>query len=99
MLDTNACVCLGIPTLAQLTEHLSDVTDWKDFAIHLLPVEVATEIEIISNDHSGDTKECKRRVYILFLRQGECSWQKVVEALQKSNYPRIAQTIRTTFCV
>ena len=76
------------------------MTEWKDFATHLLPPEIAaTEIDIISIDHPHDVKECKRQLYSLYLRQGARNWKTVVDALEKSNYLCIAQTIRTTFSV
>ena len=76
------------------------MTDWKEFATYLLPVmTAATEIDIISKNCPDDVKECKRRVYTVYLQQGACNWQRVVEALEKSNHQHIAQTIRTTFSV
>ena len=68
------------------------------FGIHLLPNEIAsTEIEIISKNYPNDVKECKIQLFMAYLRQGACNWKKVVEALEKSNYPHIAQKVKQNF--
>lgn len=96
---TNAwCTFLGTPTVPLLMEHLHDVTDWKEFGMHLLPDETAaTEIDIINNDYPNDTKECKRKLYTKYLQQGSCTWERVVEALEKSRHLYIAQKIKQKF--
>ena len=92
------CTCLGTPTVPLLMEHLDDVTQWKEFGMHLLPTETAnTEIEIIDKGHSNDVRECKRQLYTVYLQQGPRTWERVVEALEKSRHFCIAQKIKETF--
>ena len=92
-------ICLGIPTVPELTTWLYDVTDWKQFATYLLPPESApTEIDIINKNCRDDVKECKRQLYNEFLKQGTCNWKKVIEALEKSKHFNIAQSVKTRFC-
>ena len=96
---SGVCICLGQPTLPDLQTYLYDVIDWKVFASHLLPSKIAaTEIETISRNHPNDLKECKIQLYTVFFRQGTCTWERIVEALEKSKYPRIAQKIKRLFC-
>ena len=74
------------------------MTDWKEFAAHLLPSDIAaTQIAEISKNYPNDVKECKMKLYMVYLQRGICSWDVVVEALEKSNHPHVAQTIRTKF--
>ena len=89
--------CLGIPTVPLLMEHLFDVTEWKEFGMYLLPDKTATtEIEIISSC-SNDVTECKRKLYAKYLQQGLRTWERVVEALEKSRHSYIAQNIKDKF--
>lgn len=91
-------MCLGTPTMPLLMEHLYDVIQWKEFGMHLLPDNcAATEIEIISKDHPNDLRECKRKLYTVYLEQGAHNWERVVKALEKSKHPRIAKNIKKTF--
>ena len=79
-------------------EHLYHVTQWQDFGTYLLPTEnAATEIEIISRNHPNDVKECKRKLFTLYLEQGANNWERVVEALEKSKHSNIAKSIKETF--
>ena len=79
-------------------KYLYKVTKWKEFGLYLLPDETAaTEIEIISSDHPNDIKECKRKLYTEYLRQGPGNWERVVEALEESKHSPIAQKIKEKF--
>ena len=79
-------------------EHLYDVTRWQEFGTYLLPAEnAATEIEIISQNHPNNVKECKRKLFTIYLEQGANNWETVVEALEKSKHPKIAKHIKETF--
>ena len=91
------CPLLGKPTVSLLTTYLKDVVEWKEFGTHLLPDESVTEIDTISKNYPNDMKECKRQLYVVFQKQGTYTWEKVVEALEKSNYPHIAKEIKTAF--
>ena len=93
-------ICLGIPTVPELTTYLYGVTKWKQLAIYLLPPESApTEIDKISKNCQGDVDECKRQLYSEFLKQGTCTWKKVIEALEKSKHLTIAQSVKAKFCL
>ena len=77
---------------------LEKVTNWKEFAAHLLPSDIAvTHIAEISKDHPNDVNECRIKLCMVYLQRGTCSWDVVVEALEKSKNPLAAQTIRTKF--
>ncbi|XP_065901120.1 uncharacterized protein [Dysidea avara] len=89
--------CLTEPTLPDLFTYLDDLVDWYKFGAYLLPTDNRAKLEIIKKSNKGDVDDCKRDLYNLYFEIGDVSWDKVVEALQKANYPNIVKKIKEDF--
>jgi len=92
-------LCLLLePTLPDLLTYLNDVKDWYKFGAFLLPHEYHTQLGKIRKTEKGNVEECKRALYELYFEVGDRSWSTVIEALQKADYPHIADKIMRDFC-
>ena len=92
------CNFLGYPTLSQWLVYLKGVSSWKSLAAHLLPPDcVVTKIDSIDKQCQGDVEDCKIALYREFDRQGEVTWIKIADALEKSSHLSIAKRIKTDF--
>ena len=76
---------------------LKGVVNWDQFAAFLLPADQQAQIAIIKKSNSGDIEDCKMALYNYYLRVGDVSWKKVVEALEKSSNPNIAKEIKRDY--
>jgi len=85
------------PALPDLFTYLHDVVDWYKFGAYLLPTDTRSKLESIRKSNKGDVEECKRDLYNLYFDVGEVSWDKVIEALQKADYPNIVKKIKEDF--
>jgi len=89
----------GYPTLSEWLSCLKDVTDWRNFAAHLLPSDSnVAEINKIERKYGGKVNDCMIELYGSYDRLGERTWTKIVEALEKSSHTNIAEEIRKEFC-
>ena len=82
------------PDYQNLHPYLTDVSDWKQLAVHLLPREHISLIDEIDRTYKGDVGECRWELIRKYLRVGEVSWNKVIYALEKSDHPNIAKKIK-----
>ena len=76
---------------------MDNLVDWYKFGAYLLPTESCGQLEIIKKSNKGEIDDCKRDLYNLYFKVGDVSWDKVVEALEKANYPNIVKKIQEDF--
>ena len=62
-------------------------------ATYLLSDDKGTKAEIIARDHHR-IEDCRAEMIREYIRSGEVSWEKVLEALQKAGEGDIAGKIR-----
>ncbi|XP_065894416.1 uncharacterized protein [Dysidea avara] len=86
------------PDYPNLVKYLSEVVDWKTFGTYLLPSDgSAADLEKISNTYGKDVTECQQALIRLYLKKGDISWEKVVEALKDADYNVLATKIENKF--
>jgi len=62
--------------------------------LYLLPEKYQFEIDIINTTHKGNVTECRFALIRTYLKVGEVSWNKVIDALEKSVNDNIAKDIK-----
>ena len=77
-----------------MLDYLRDVSDWQTLAAHILPGNSAGPIEIIYATHKGDVRECKKALFIEYIKTGDRSWKTVIAALIKTGYDNLAKEIK-----
>ena len=73
---------------------MKDVSDWQTLGAHILPGNPAGPIEVIYTTYKGDVQECKKALFIKYLRSGDRSWKTVIAALIKADYDNLAEEIK-----
>ena len=93
-------MCIAGVTLDQQLNHqnllpyFQDVCDWKQLGLYLLPENYTYQINDIERNHTNDVAQCRWALITAYLKVGEISWSKVIDALKKSGNPNIAKKIR-----
>ena len=62
--------------------------------MYLLPTKYASKVNDIDENHKQDVEACRWALITEYLKVGEVSWNKVINALEKSGHPNIAEKIR-----
>ena len=96
-------VCTYIPltyterdrtTYPDLLYYLKDVSDWQTLGAHILLENSERPIEIIYATHKGDVQECKKALFLEYLKAGDRSWNSVIAALIKIGNKNLAKDIK-----
>ena len=82
------------PNYHNLIPYFEGVTNWKQLGAYLLPTKYASKINDIDENHKQDVEACRWELITEYLKVGEVSWNKVINALEKSGHPNIAKKIR-----
>ena len=67
---------------------------WKEVAAHLLSDTDGTKVQIIANNNHHIIQECRADMLREYFKNGEGSWEEVLEALMKANEKRTAGNIK-----
>ena len=81
-------------TYPDLLYYLKDVSDWQTLGAHILPGNPAGPIEIIYTTHKGDVRECKKALFLEYLKIGDRSWTSIINALIKTDHKNLAKEIK-----
>ena len=85
------------PTYTELLEQLEGVVSWKTVAAHLLSDKDGSKVETIEINNSYKVADCRATMIREYMKSGNVSWKKVIEALTKAGENAIADKIRTCF--
>ena len=92
---TISCVPLDQPNLRNLLPYFQDVGNWKQLGLFLLSENYTSRINDIEKNYPHDVAQCRWELITEYLRVGEISWHKVIDAFEKSGNPNIAKKIRS----
>ena len=81
-------------TYPDLLYYLKDVSDWQTLGAHILPGNPAGPIEIIYSTYKGDVRECKKALFMEYLKNGDRSWNTVITGLIKIDNKNLAKEIK-----
>ena len=81
-------------TYSDLLHYLQDVDDWQTLGANILPGEPSGLIKIIHRTYNGDVRECKKELFIEYMRNGDRSWKTVISALIKLGNKNLAGNIK-----
>lgn len=81
-------------TYPDLLYFLKDVSDWQSLGAHILPGNTEGPIEIIYTTHKGDVQECKKALFLEYLKAGDRSWTTVIAALIKIGNKNLAKEVK-----
>ena len=81
-------------TYSDLLHYLQDVDNWQTLGANILPGEPAGLIKIIHRTYNGDVRECKKELFIEYMRNGDRSWKTVIAALIKIGDKNLAEGIK-----
>ena len=81
-------------TYPDLLYYLKDVSDWQTLGAHILPGNSEGPIEIIYTTHKGDVQECKKALFLEYLKAGDRSWNSIIAALIKIGNKNLAKDIK-----
>ena len=81
-------------TYPDLMAFLKDLRDWQTLGTQILPGNAAEPIGRISATHNGNVRECKKALFMEYLRIGDRSWKTVIAALIKTGYDNLAKDIK-----
>ena len=70
---------------------------WKTVAAHLLSDTDGSKVETIEKDNSYKVADCRAAMIREYMKSGEVSWKKVIEALIKAGEKNIADKINPCF--
>ena len=84
----------GRTTYPDLLYYLKDVSDWQTLGAHILPGNSEGPIEIIYATHKGDVQECKKALFLEYLKAGDRSWNSIIDALIKMRNKNLAKDIK-----
>ena len=77
-----------------MLDYLKDLSDWQTLGAHILPGHPAGQIEIIYANHKGNVRECKKELFIEYLKTGDRSWKTIIAALIKMKHTNLADDIK-----
>jgi len=77
-----------------LLYYLQDVADWETLGAHILPKTSIGQLGVFKSTHKGDVHECRREVFIEYMRNGDRSWTTVIDALRKMRHTNLADDIK-----
>ena len=83
------------PNHQNLLPYFEGVSDWKKLGVHLLPEKYTSLISDIDKTYKQDVNECKWALIREYLKVGNVSWDKVIDALKMSDHPSIAEKIQS----
>ena len=78
-------------------EQLAGVVSWKTVAAHLLSDKDGSKVETIEINNSNKVADCRATMIREYMKSGDVSWKKVIEALTKAGEKSIADKISTYF--
>ena len=81
-------------TYPDLLDYLQDVDDWQTLGANILPGDPTGLIKIIHRTYNGDVRECKKELFIEYMRNGNRSWTTVIAVLNKMRYTNLAKDIK-----
>jgi len=81
-------------TYADMLDYLKDIRDWQALATLILPGDAARTIERIRATYNGNTRECKKALFIEYLENGDKSWNTVIAALLTTGNDDLAEDIK-----
>ena len=93
------CMCTGIdrPTLRLLNSHVRNkvASKWYYLGEELLAYDQSEKLNVIKQDHTGDTKMCCTKMFKTWLDvDTEASWNKLIVALEQIDKHALAENIR-----
>ena len=90
---TIPCVPSDQPNYQNLLSYFEDVSNWKQLGLYLLPEKYTSRINDIEKNYPQDIAQCRWALITEYLRVGEISWYKIIDAFEKSGNPNIAKKI------
>jgi len=81
------------PTYPVLIKKLNKVADWNKLAAFLLDDTDGSKTESIAKSNHYQVPDCCAAMIREYLRSGDVSWQKVLEALRDAEYTNPADEI------
>jgi len=61
----------------------------------LLPENYTAQVNVIDQTHKSDVNQCKWELLTEYFKVGDVSWNKVIDALEKSRHHNIAEKIKS----
>ena len=61
----------------------------------MLPEKYTSRIDDIQRNYPHDVEQCRWALITEYLRVGDISWSKIIDAFEKSGNPNIAKNIRS----
>ena len=89
------CVPSDQPNLRNLLPYFQGVSNWKELGLYLLPEKNTFRINDIERSYPHDVAQCRWALITEYLKVGEISWSKVIDALKKSGHPNTSKRIRS----
>ena len=87
-------ILLTEPTYTELIEQLEGVVSWKKVAAYLLSDKDGSKVEIIARNNRHMIEDCRIDMIREYLKSGDISWEKVLEALKKAGEEATANKIQ-----
>ena len=87
-------ILLTEPTYTELIEQLEGVVSWKKVAAYLLSDKDGSKVEIIARNNHHKIEDCRIDMIREYLKSGDISWEKVLEALRKAGEEATANKIQ-----
>ena len=73
--------------------YFKDVDNWKNLALQLIPADYQFCIKDIEINHRGNIEQCRWELATEYLKAGEVSWRKLIDAFKKSGFENIASQV------
>ena len=87
------CGIITEPTYPDLMKLLGKVAEWNILAAFLLDDSDGSKTKSIAMSNQYDVASCRADMIREYLKSGNVSWQKVLEALRDAGYTNLANDI------